>query len=78
MEARFLQPTAGSVWFRSLAVGDQVVTTIFTNLFDVENNRPKSSNNDWQIFTTDVLEPKEGKSQLFKLRFPTVQTFRFW
>ena len=63
IEARFLHPVAGSVWMRSLGVGDQITTTLYANLFDVENEKGTASTNDWQIFTTHVLAPSQGNSQ---------------
>ncbi|GAB6022615.1 hypothetical protein CHUAL_006711 [Chamberlinius hualienensis] len=59
-EAVFTSPIAGSVLFRQLHFNSDAVpvTRITTDLFHIGSATPTSSNNDWKILATDILDSK--------------------
>lgn len=53
VEATFTSPVAGTVIFRQGELGE---TTIFSNVFHTTEDYSPSSNHEWRILATDILE----------------------
>lgn len=62
-EARFINTVAGSVTFRQSFINSSIIpTTIITvDLFHVASDSPTSSNHDWKILVTDILDTKSSR-----------------
>lgn len=68
-ESRFYVPMGGSVWIRSwrwelvnldanqTETGAQV--TIFTDLFNTQDDEPQNSEHDWLLYITDILDSRD-------------------
>lgn len=67
-ESRFYVPIGGSVWIRSWRwelvssdtneqeSGSQV--TIFTDVFNTQDDDPENSDHDWLLYITDILDSR--------------------
>ena len=64
-EAKFLSPVAGSVFLRWVGShhSGSTDTLVHTRLYHVDQ-KVKSSEHNWKIYTTDILDSEAGRSTL--------------
>jgi len=59
--AHFTRPMAGSMYFLALNSEEGLTTSIFSDIFHVNQDRPASSNHVWKLYITDYNYSPKGE-----------------
>lgn len=74
VEAKFSSPVAGTVIFRQSELGE---TTIFANIFHITEEYTPSTNHEWRILATDILDTAKEASRKRRCEYLQVSERNF-
>lgn len=75
VEAKFSSPVAGTVIFRQSELGE---TTIFANIFHITEEYTPSTNHEWRILATDILDTAREASRKRRCEYLQVSERNFY
>ena len=65
--AHFTHPMAGTVHFQTLNERQGLTTSIFSDIFHINQDRPAASDHTWKLFITDYASNAKGTYVLYKV-----------